>query len=133
MPERELDRIDYAILAALQTNGRISNVELSRQVNLSPSPCLDRVRRLEADGYIEGYAAKLSAAKLGMGTSAFIQVTLDRTTGERVLEILLEEQVARGVSLLLVTHDERLAQRCERVVYMEDGQISGDSSAPIPD
>ncbi|TQV70148.1 winged helix-turn-helix transcriptional regulator [Exilibacterium tricleocarpae] len=82
MPVRDLDRIDYAILAALQSDGRMSNVELSRQVNLSPSPCLDRVRRLEADGYIEGYAAKLNPTLLGMGTAAFIQVTLDRTTGD---------------------------------------------------
>lgn len=57
---------------------------------------------------------------------------LDRGTGEKVLELLLEEQNTRGVSLLLVTHDERLAKRCDRVLYMEDGLIQGDSSAPIP-
>lgn len=57
---------------------------------------------------------------------------LDRGTGEKVLELLLDEQKERGVSLLLVTHDERLARRCDRVLYMEDGLIQGDSSAPIP-
>ncbi|MEM6673671.1 MAG: ABC transporter ATP-binding protein [Planctomycetota bacterium] len=57
---------------------------------------------------------------------------LDRGTGEKVLEILLDEQQERGVSLLLVTHDERLAHRCDRVLYMEDGLIQADSSAPIP-
>ena len=57
---------------------------------------------------------------------------LDRATGEKVLEILLDEQKERGVSLLLVTHDERLAKRCERVVYMEDGLIQADTSAPMP-
>ncbi|MEM9381404.1 MAG: ATP-binding cassette domain-containing protein, partial [Planctomycetota bacterium] len=57
---------------------------------------------------------------------------LDSKTGERVLEILLDEQTARGVSLLLVTHDERLAARCQRVLYMKDGQIEMDSSEPIP-
>ena len=57
---------------------------------------------------------------------------LDRSTGEKVLELLLDEQKERGVSLLLVTHDERLARRCDRVLYMEDGLIQGDSSAPIP-
>ena len=82
MSIKKLDRIDYAILAQLQADGRMSNVELSRRVNLSPSPCLDQVRRLEAEGYIEGYVAKLNAAKLELGTSAFIQVTLDRTTGD---------------------------------------------------
>ena len=57
---------------------------------------------------------------------------LDRGTGEKVLEILLDEQKERDVSLLLVTHDERLAHRCERVLFMEDGLIQADSSAPIP-
>lgn len=57
---------------------------------------------------------------------------LDRQTGEKVLEILLDEQKERGVSLILVTHDESLAKRCDRVLYMEDGLIQGDSSAPIP-
>ena len=61
---RVLDRIDLAILDVLQKNGRISNVNLARQVNLSPSPCLERVKKLEEDGYIEGYGAKLNATKL---------------------------------------------------------------------
>lgn len=57
---------------------------------------------------------------------------LDRGTGEKVLELLLDEQQERGVSLLLVTHDERLAKRCDRVLFMEDGLIQADSSAPMP-
>ena len=57
---------------------------------------------------------------------------LDSATGERVLELLFEEQVARGTGLLLVTHDASLAQRCERVLHMEDGLIQSDSSHPIP-
>jgi Lrp/AsnC family leucine-responsive transcriptional regulator len=79
---RSLDRIDIAILDHLQRDGRCSNVELAKQVNLSPSPCLERVKRLEADGYIERYGAKLCAAKLNQSMSAFIQVTLDRTTSD---------------------------------------------------
>lgn len=79
VPERPLDRIDRKILATLQDNGRISNVELARDVNLSPTPCLERVRRLESTGYIEGYSARLSAEKLGMGLTVFVQLTLDRT------------------------------------------------------
>ena len=77
---KPLDRIDLTILDTLQKNGRISNVDLAKQVNLSASPCLDRVKRLEADGYIERYGAFLNANKLHYGMSAFIQVTLDRTT-----------------------------------------------------
>ncbi|MEO2267176.1 winged helix-turn-helix transcriptional regulator [Pseudoalteromonas pernae] len=73
---RTLDRIDLAILDALQKNGRISNVNLAKQVNLSPSPCLDRVKRLEADGFIEGYYAKLSEQKLNQSLLAHVQVSL---------------------------------------------------------
>lgn len=79
---KTLDRIDVSILEALQRDGRMANVDLARKVNLSPSPCIDRVKRLEKEGYIEGYGARLNAAKLGFGTAAFIQVTLDRTTSE---------------------------------------------------
>ncbi|NRA61430.1 MAG: winged helix-turn-helix transcriptional regulator [Psychrobium sp.] len=79
---KALDRIDLNILATLQRNGRISNVNLANEVGLSASPCLDRVKRLEQDGYIERYGAKLNASKLKFGMSAFIQITLDRTTSE---------------------------------------------------
>lgn len=80
--QKALDRTDRKLLNLLQKNGRISNVELSRHVHLSPSPCLDRVRRLEQEGYIEGYSARLNAGKLGLPNVAFIQITLDRTTAD---------------------------------------------------
>ncbi len=57
---------------------------------------------------------------------------LDTATGERVLELLFAEQERRNLSLILVTHDERLAARCQRALYMEDGQIGMDSGSPIP-
>jgi len=57
---------------------------------------------------------------------------LDTATGQRVLDLLFEEQESRQLSLLLVTHDERLAARCQRVLLMEDGQIQADSAVPIP-
>lgn len=79
---KPLDRIDKVILSTLQDDGRISNVELAKKVNLSASPCLDRVRRLEAEGYIERYGAFLSARKLNFGMTAFVQVTLSKTTSE---------------------------------------------------
>jgi Lrp/AsnC family transcriptional regulator, leucine-responsive regulatory protein len=79
---RSLDRIDRAILRTLQEDGRISNVELAKRINLSPSPCLERVRRLETEGYIEGYHARLNASKLNRGTTAFVEVTLNRTTSD---------------------------------------------------
>lgn len=82
MKTKTLDRIDLNILDTLQREGRISNVELAKKVNLSASPCIDRVKRLEKEGYITGYGARLNAAKLGCGTAVFIQVTLDRTTSD---------------------------------------------------
>lgn len=57
---------------------------------------------------------------------------LDTATGEAVLELLLDEQHERKLSLLLVTHDERLSGRCDRTLYMEDGQIQADTSVVIP-
>lgn len=57
---------------------------------------------------------------------------LDRGTGDRVLDLLFEEQENRSTALLLVTHDERLAARCQRTVFMEDGVIEADSGTPMP-
>jgi DNA-binding Lrp family transcriptional regulator len=72
----KLDRIDINILAHLQRNGRITNVELAEAVALSPSPCLIRVKRLEKAGYIVGYNAHIDIAKLGETVTVFTQVTL---------------------------------------------------------
>src|SRR5229473_59175 len=77
--EPKLDIIDRRILQILQRDGRVSNVELAKRVHLSPTPCFERVRRLEDTGYIEGYVARLNAQKLGMGLLAFIEISLDRT------------------------------------------------------
>lgn len=73
-----LDPIDRRILARLQRDGRITNQELAEQVGLSPSPCLRRVRQLEADGMVNGYVALLNPEKLGLNVSAFVRVRLDR-------------------------------------------------------
>jgi Lrp/AsnC family leucine-responsive transcriptional regulator len=78
--ERRLDRTDRRILRVLQERGRISNVDLARAINLSPTPCLERTRRLERAGYITGYHARLNPAKLDRALMIFVQVTLDRTT-----------------------------------------------------
>jgi len=59
MPKVDLDAIDRRIVAELQSDGRLSNVDLADKIGLSPSPCLRRVKRLEQDGYIEGYRAAL--------------------------------------------------------------------------
>ena len=82
----QLDRTDKRILGELQINGRISNQELADKVGLSPSPCLRRVKQLEDEGIIEGYAALVNASKLGLKMMALIQIRMDRHTPERFEE-----------------------------------------------
>jgi DNA-binding Lrp family transcriptional regulator len=72
----KLDRIDLKILAELQRNGRISNVELAESVGLSASPCLQRTKRLESAGYVIGYGAQLDLAKFGEVVVVFTEMTL---------------------------------------------------------
>lgn len=78
----KLDDIDRRIIWELQRDGRLSNQELSKRVNLSPTPCLARVRRLERDGVITGYAAFVDPAKLEAALLVFVEVVLERTTEE---------------------------------------------------
>src|ERR1700712_5131444 len=80
----KLDAIDRRILAALQTDGRVTNNDLADLVGLSPSPCLRRVRALEAAGIIKGYAALLDPLQLGLGTSVFVRVWLTGQDDETV-------------------------------------------------
>jgi Lrp/AsnC family transcriptional regulator, leucine-responsive regulatory protein len=69
---------DLKIIEALQSEGRLSNVELADRIGLSPSPCLRRVKRLEAEGVIEGYSARINREKIGMGVTVFVSVGLER-------------------------------------------------------
>ena len=78
MPDFHLDAIDWRILALLQGDARMSNVELAKAVGLSPSPCLTRVRALEDAGYISRYVTLVDALRVGLKVSVFIQVTLER-------------------------------------------------------
>ena len=78
MPNRSLDMVDWKILGCLQINANISNVELSKEVGLSPSPCLARVRQLEKSGYISQYVTLLDPIRIGLKVSVFIQVTLEK-------------------------------------------------------
>ncbi|HLS80410.1 MAG TPA: Lrp/AsnC ligand binding domain-containing protein [Steroidobacter sp.] len=112
-PVRELDRIDRQILALLQKDGRLAVAELARTVNLTLTPCIERVRRLERDGYIEGYFAKLNPRRLGQAMLAFTEVTLDHATPDvfarfkeavmPVEEIVECHMVAGGFDYLLKT------------------------------
>jgi len=75
-----MDRIDNAILAALQNNGRISNKELAAEIGLAPSSCLERMRKLQERGIITGFRAVVDPAALGIGLQAFVLVRLAKHT-----------------------------------------------------
>ena len=73
-----MDDKDRQIVRILQTEGRITNLELADRVALSPSPCLRRVRALEETGVIRGYGARVDAKAFGLGLTAFVHIRLDR-------------------------------------------------------
>lgn len=102
-----LDEIDWKILAELQVNGRITNVELAQKVGISAPPCLRRVRALEQEGIIEGYFAHLNEKKIGYELTAFAMVSL----------------VAQSEADLL--HFEKMSKEWElvRECYMLSGEI----------
>ncbi|HLI67853.1 MAG TPA: Lrp/AsnC family transcriptional regulator [Caulobacteraceae bacterium] len=76
----ELSEVDLRILRALQADGRLTNVELAERVGLSPSPCLRRVKQLEARGLIKGYVALLDRRAIGLGVMAFVEVQVERNS-----------------------------------------------------
>ncbi|MFP4003047.1 MAG: Lrp/AsnC family transcriptional regulator [Alphaproteobacteria bacterium] len=86
-----LDRMDLKILSALQMNGRITNQRLADTVGLSPSACLERVRRLQGAKIILGYTAELDLARLGKPLTVFAEVALDHHGGQRTFEERLAE------------------------------------------
>ena len=80
----DLDRTDRRILNTLQRNGRIANVDLAREVNLTPTPCLERVKRLKKEGFITSYVALLDPVKANAALCAYIEVQLASTTTEAI-------------------------------------------------
>ncbi|MFY3383800.1 Lrp/AsnC family transcriptional regulator [Paracidovorax sp. MALMAid1276] len=103
----KLDTTDLRILAELQADGSLSNVELARRVHLSPSPCLARVKALESAGVIARYVALANAAALGLGLNVFISISLKTQSKEALADF--ERRIAE--------HDE----------VMECYLMSGDS------
>ena len=83
MAQITLDKTDLKILQVLQNNGRLTNVELSERVALSPSPCLRRLKQLEDAGIIRQYAALLSPVAVQLGLQAFIRVSIDKASESR--------------------------------------------------
>ncbi|MDP9088035.1 MAG: Lrp/AsnC family transcriptional regulator [Pseudomonadota bacterium] len=93
------DRFDAKILDALQRDGRLSVVDLAESIGLSPTPCARRIKALESEGAIEGYAAVLNPPKVGLAVLAIVQVKLTEHTDETVArferEIQLMDEVTR--------------------------------------
>jgi Lrp/AsnC family leucine-responsive transcriptional regulator len=79
----KLDRTDRRILELMQTNGRISNLELAEAIGLSPTPCSRRVKRLEESGIIDRHVTLLNQSQLGLKLTAIIGISMDRHTPER--------------------------------------------------
>jgi Lrp/AsnC family leucine-responsive transcriptional regulator len=78
-----IDKIDKHILTLMQSNGRISNLELADKVGLSPTPCSRRVKRLEDSGLIDGHVTLLNKEALGLNLTAIIGISMDRHTPDR--------------------------------------------------
>ena len=120
-----LDKISKKILSELQSDGRISNVELAARVNLSPAACLERVRKLHESGYIMGYTAQLNPQLLDVSLLVFIEVVLDRTTHDAMNtfkaavqvrpEILECHLVAGGFDYLIKTRVADMAAYREMI------------------
>ena len=79
----KLDRTDRRILELMQSDGRMTNLELADRVGLSPTPCSRRVKRLESSGLIERHVTLLNQALLGLNITAMISITMDRHTPDR--------------------------------------------------
>ena len=94
---RLIDRTDRQILKALQQDGRISNVALAKKVNLTPTPCLERVRRLERDGFIVGYTAILNPAKLDAGLLVFVEISLQRNSPDAFRDFRRQASKLSGI------------------------------------
>ncbi len=128
-----LDKIDRKIMTILQQDGRISNIELSRQINLSPTPCLERVRRLERDGYVRKYVALADPEKLNVNLSAFIQVLLTSTKTKDLQsfnqQMLMLEEV-ESCHMVAGGFDYLIKIRCADMRHYQ--QFLGEKLASIP-
>lgn len=100
-PECRCDAKDLQIIRELQKDGRLSNLDLAEQVNLSPSPCLRRVRLLEAAGVVRGYTAIVDPKAVGLRITAFIRITLARHDREAVTRF---ESRVREIDEILDCH-----------------------------
>jgi len=111
------DKIDLQILRLLQENGRITNLQLSSNIGLSPAPTLERVRKLENSGYLKSYHALVDEELLGLGIKSFIQISLDFHTHNAIPEF-----VASIKKIKEVTECHHVTGQCDFIlkVYVKD-------------
>lgn len=128
-----LDSTDRKILSVLQREGRISNVDLADRVALSPTPCLERVRRLEREGFITGYVALADPTRLNLNTQAFIQVSLNNTSTESLRDFAARIRVMPEVEschMVAGGFDYLLKLRCRDMRHYQ--HFLGEHLAAIP-
>jgi DNA-binding Lrp family transcriptional regulator len=101
MTTSRLDRVDLQILDELQANARLSSADLAERVSLSTSPCWRRVKRLEEEGVIRSYQARLDPGKLGYQVTAFVHISLDKKDTRHLQEF---ERAVQGIPQVLSCH-----------------------------
>lgn len=113
----EIDKTDMQILKTLQQNGRITNLQLSSDIGLSPAPTLERVRKLENAGYIKSYHALVDEELLGLGIKTFIQIQLDFHKNNTIQVFLDDIQAIKEV-----TECHHVTGQCDFLlkVYVKD-------------
>lgn len=131
---KELDQTNRKILNILQQNGRITNAEISERVGLSPATTLERLKKLERQGYIRGYVALLDRKKVDRGTLAFAHVSLTQHTRETVSGF--KEAIAELPEVLEVFHmageyDFILKLALESVSHYEEFAVNRLTSIPF--
>lgn len=134
MPKESLDKTDLRILDELQNDARITNVELARRVNLSPSPCLARVRALEEAGVIRRHVTLLSPQALDLNLNVFIHVSMDRQVrtnldrfeaAARAFPQVLECYLMTGSSDYLLRVTVGNVEELEHFIVEELSQLEG--------
>ena len=131
-----MDRIDQKILTSLQADGRLSIAELAERVGLSASPCARRLKRLEDEGYIEGYMAKLHRPKMNIALTFFVEVSLNNHQAESIAkfeaeisameEVINAHTVSGGYDYLLevvskdLAHYEAFTRKLHKITSLKD-------------
>jgi len=127
----DIDRTDRKILRELQRDGRLANVELAERIGLSPTSTGERLRRLQKEGVITGFGARIAPEKLGLGLLVFVEVSLDKTTPDvferfaeavrRAPEVLECHMVAGGFDYLVKTRFDSMSAYRR---YLGEGLLS---------